>query len=540
MPGDGLPRLPASMMTQHPDAATQYVSVQNEPAEAIEALTPAPEGLGLDEAMVDFEGKLTPYQQTSQIVLGLLTRGIVVGRDVFVTPRIPSGVEEGVFRQLMALMSVVESNYHAWKRTGNYAIREVILPMTSGSAELLTVRERANDVIALAHKEFGLTADPNILQLIPLIETIPQILEIKGLLSRYLDGCPKLGVRVERLRYMLGRSDLALSYGLVPAVLANKVAISDGYELAAERRVEMAPIMGGGTLPFRGHFTLSNLDNVLREYAGVRTLTLQSALRYDYGSDVTRMMAAALRARLQETAPVRITDRDRCLNFIGVFAKNYLHTFYKLMDAVGPLSDLVPKQRDRLARKGELGYPRHLPHPDQLAELVPDASLSDELRALSTPQAIELPRAISYVAAMYSIGLPPELLAAGRGLREIEQRYGVDALAAFNSIYPSLKADLAFSARFAHLENASQFVPEAVQADVAEDARWISHYMELELGPSQKDDRFYATVLETMRPMLKEMSGVGGAEGIISDESLEAKLVRDWIVKLGAMRGGLG
>ena len=144
--------VPATMMTQHPDSASRYVPVRDEAAEAIDALTPQPIGLGLEEVMVDYEGKLTPYHQTAEIALGLLERGHVPGRDVLVTPRVPSATKETAFHQLMALMSVIESNYQLAAAGSDGAIREVIVPMVETAAELVDVRRRIQDVIELGHK----------------------------------------------------------------------------------------------------------------------------------------------------------------------------------------------------------------------------------------------------------------------------------------------------------------------------------------------------------------------------------------------------
>ncbi len=57
--------------------------------------------------MIDFEGKMMPYVQTSEIMLRLISEGLVLGDGVLVTPQIPSVSQETVLRQLMALMSLM-------------------------------------------------------------------------------------------------------------------------------------------------------------------------------------------------------------------------------------------------------------------------------------------------------------------------------------------------------------------------------------------------------------------------------------------------
>jgi phosphoenolpyruvate carboxylase len=533
-------KIPSSMMTQHPDA-TRYIPIQEEPKEAIFSLTQIPEGLGLDEVMIDFEGKLTPYQQTSQIVIGLINKGVIPGRDVFVTPRVPSGREEGVFRQLMALMSVVESNYRAWKQSQIYAVREVILPMVSSAEELLTVRERVIDVINLAHKEFGLSKDPNTVQLIPLLETIPEILSTDSILETYINGCKDRGLDVSRLRYFLGRSDSALSCGLVPSVLSAKIGIARGYEVQDKTGVQVAPILGGGTLPFRGHITLENLENILREYPGVKTLTFQSAMRYDHGYDKTRKMRQILQEKLLTLKPLAFDSEtySRLLNIIGAFTKHYLESVSQLTDQIGKISDLIPSHRDRLTRKGEVGYARDLPHLERMAEMLSDKTLAEELTAFKPKRIVALPRAISYTAAWYSIGLPPEIIGTGRGINEAIRRYGKNTLEFILEVYPGLKTDLSFAARFANLKNARDFLPAESLSGLEKDVSYIDEYLGIKCGPVLKEDQLYVTILETMRPMLKEVFGLDTAR-IVSDKSLEQNLIKEWIIKLGTIRCALG
>lgn len=528
-------------MTQHPDSASRYVSVRDEPKEAIEALTPQPIGLGLEEAMIDYEGKMTPYHQTAEIALGLMERGMIPGQDVMVTPRIPSATKETVFHQLMALMSVIESNYQMSSSGEGGAIREVVVPMVESAAELVDVRQRIQDVIELGHKEFGISRDPNAVQVIPLVEEVPELLGAGLILREYISAARKAGFEVGSLRMMLGRSDSAMVYGMVPSVLAVKVAISDCFAMGREEGVEIFPVFGGGVLPFRGHVSLDNFERLVPDYAGIRTVTLQSGLRYDCGREASRQVAIKARDMLAGVPPLFYGDaqRNELTAMIGIFTGYYQDSFAQLLPAAVALSDLIPRQRDRLARKSAVGYARAAADPQKLSALVADSNIAQRIEAIPPTGATNLPRAISFTGALYSIGLPPEFIGTGRGLAEIYSQRGDEGISRLLQLYPGMRTDMAKAGRFANYETASMHLNEALKAQIFTDMEEVSRHLGVEIGPATSEDRRYHVLLETVQPMLRQFvkSGMGGEEDA---DTTDRDLVTEWLCRLGRLRGSLG
>lgn len=530
--------IPTTMMTQHPDSASRYVSVRDEAAEAIDALTPQPVGLGLQEVMIDYEGKLTPYHQTAEIALGLHERGMVLGRDVCVTPRIPSASKETVFHQLMALMSVIESNYQLTTAGSEGTISEVIVPMVETADELIDVRRRIQDVVDLGHKEFGISRDPDAVQVIPLVEEVPELLSTGRLVREYMEKAAIDGHRVNMLRIMFGRSDSAMVYGMVPSVLAVKVAISDCYAAAEAAGISIYPILGGGVLPFRGHVSLDNFDRLVSDYAGIRTITVQSGLRYDCGSAVARQIAIKADEALRGGPSLAYDkdQRDELTNFIGIFSKYYLESFPRLLPVTIALSDMIPRQRDRLARKSAVGYARDAARPDKLAMEIADDGIASETAAIHQLSADNLPRAISFTGSLYSMGLPPEFIGTGRGLDEVERRYGKEGVSRLLQYYGGLRADLQKAARYANLDTAGHFLDSELLAAVRADFAGIDRHLDVETGAVTDDDRRYQILLETVQPMMKQL--LSGEEW--GSEAADSDLVTEWICRLGRLRGSLG
>ncbi|MCS7131435.1 MAG: phosphoenolpyruvate carboxylase [Hadesarchaea archaeon] len=525
------------MATQHPDSASRYVAVQEEEAEALQCLAPQNGGLGCDEYMVDYEGKLTPYHQVANIVVKLIDElKLVPGRDVFITPRIASAEKETIFRQYASILAAVEANYRT--REVGPSVIEVVHPMTSTGSELVEVRRRIMAMEGIA-KTTGFPQ--RAIELIPLVEEVPPQLQIRRMLSEYVRGCEKeLGMRIPYLRVFVGKSDSALMYGHVASVISCKIAIADVYAFGIENEIPVAPIFGGGALPFRGHITVENIYNVLHEYSGTRTITVQSGIRYDHGPEKAKQLVQILRRELPKGTPLSYTEeqRQRMLFICGLFAKHYIKTLLNIAPAVRQLSDILPQQRDRLVRAGKTGYGRWGPRPLELAELCKSLAEGTELaRELAELWAgdLELPRAITYTGSLYTICLPPEFIGTGRGLLELSQKDEGSFEALLKEYYPSLLADLKFAGRFLDIEKVGHFLPKEAIREVTQDIDLIRELLGLELEP----DSNYSSMVSIVEPYLNIMRGKVEALPMIDLAKLDP-LARDLFSKLGKIRGSLG
>lgn len=536
-------KIPVSMATQHPDNADKYIRIQNEPDEAILALTTQEQGgLGIEEIMIDFEGKLTPYHQTSQIALGLIKQGLIPGKDVFITPRIPNAKKEPVFRQLMSIMSLVETNILTYKQTNEQAIVETIVPMIESGHELVQLQDRINSVIELGNKNYDIQFPLNSIRILPLVESVPALVKVDGILDEYYKDAILKGFSFDEVRIMFARSDSAMSYGMLSSVMAVLIAIDKAYKWGEKRNIKVAPILGCGALPFRGHLTQENLEALMNNYAGIKTYTIQSGLRYDYGEEQTKEVVNIIKnkANSLENRTFSEEEIDLMKEVIGIASKHYMQTFLKTIETVENISQYMPKNRDRLSSsKTGLEYIREIACMHELSELVKDNELKKELQEINTDIQCSVPRAISFTAAMYTLGLPPEFIGIGRSLKEIKGKYGEHAIQKLIKFYPLLKEDLTFASKYVNIKISKGIIDESARQEYIEDYELACSILNITMDDEElNEDEFYHMLLKSIRPILLHL--LGKNKDLFNDGEEEKKILNEWIVKMGKIRGSLG
>ena len=441
--------IPKVMSTQHPDNArpapfadaTGVLKGDGEVDEAVDVF-----GLGCDEQMWDSEGKEADHHVVRKLLTGYsrVFDSLRLGRDVALTVRVPNpSVERDMRKSMVEALQSIPAAWDAatafYGQGAEAPVQEVILPLTTSAWELSMVEAYYRRVIVgqedqlvqddLPVREWVGEFHPKELRVVPLVEDLDSLLACDAIVEEYLQGRD-----LPHQRVFLARSDPALNYGVVTAELALKVALQRLGRLEERLGLGIYPIIGAGSAPFRGHLTPLNTGRAFTEYPSAQTLTVQSAFKYDYPREDVRRGIAEISARERgRPAPV---DEARAREVMDRATAEYQSQVQMLAGFISGVAAYVPRRRERRMHVGLFGYGRTL------------------------GGGVTLPRAIGFAAALYSIGVPPELLGMG-GLTD-------DDLAFVREVYPSLDGDLRASLRFTNEQRVRELLGERYVRIVAQ------------------------------------------------------------------------
>ncbi|TFG07822.1 MAG: phosphoenolpyruvate carboxylase [Promethearchaeota archaeon] len=393
-------KIPKCMSTQHPDNVnspfftdSSEIGGEDEIIEAYYAFS----HLGCDEQMWDCEGK----EIDNYVIKKLLTKYPTyfnenrLGKDVFITLRVPNPtVEKAEAKILIETLESIPRSFDASNliyKDELPPIFEVILPMTTSSTCINRVYKYYRDYVVGKQNDTFQGGDisiaewigkfaPETIDVIPLVEDRESMLNAHNILEAYLQN-----KTVDYQRVFLARSDPALNYGLVSAVLINKIALQRIFRLSERLDLPLYPIIGVGSAPFRGNLRPNSVERVLKEYPSVQTFTIQSAFKYDNSSEEVVNAVKKIKERTRKRP--YLIDEEKCLEVINKYSQEYSKQIITLSPIVNKVAKYVPRRRKRKLHIGLFGYSR---------------GIGDD---------IVLPRAITFTAALYSIGIPPEVIA---------------------------------------------------------------------------------------------------------------------------------
>ncbi len=432
--------IPKTMSTQHPDnvhapffAVDSVLDGDEEVKEAFYAYS----HLKCQEQLWDCEGK----EVDNFVVKKLLTkyepffRKQRLGREVFLTLRVPNPeIEKNEAKILLETLESIPRNFdiaRVFYGDGIAPIFEVALPMTSSSDSILRLKEYYAKFVSGKSGKEALDGDitigqwvgdfmPEQISVIPLFETMENILNAAEITEQYMEKA-----KPEQMRVWLARSDPALNYGMVSAVLINKISLQRLHNVEERTGVEIFPILGCGSAPFRGNLKPTNLS-CLDGYPSVHTFTLQSAFKYDYDERTVREAVEKINSH-KKGRPIPV-EENGLMELIRKISGAYAVQVRELAATVNEFSRYIPARRKRNLHIGLFGYSRK------------SGSFS-------------LPRAIPFCASLYSLGLPPELLGLG-GLAEKE-------LDTIKDSYPNLDSDMKDALAYLNKDNLS-FFPKTI------------------------------------------------------------------------------
>lgn len=397
--------IPQTMGTQHPDNAAApywekdsdgFVSTQEEVIEAASTF----QDLGCEEYMWDWEGKFVDESVIEKLLIEHreFFQRHPLGKKRFLTFRIPNIWQEKGRSLARAFMNILTSEEFA--RDINMhtpPLFEVILPMADDPQQLIQLHRMFADLARAKHAIFPGNGTLKHIELIPLIEGVEHMNTVDAFLSAYVSEYRKAFHRTpEYIRVFIARSDPAMMSGMIPAMIGNRVALSHLAQWSQRTGIATFPWIGAGSLPFRGFLSPDTVRTFTRTYPGCRSVSIQSAFRYDYPIDSVRLAIRNLHRELRLKTAVRYSsdEASHLVRIQKIAERAYQQSMMPHIDLITRVARDIPRRRERRLHIGLLGYGRSV-------------------------RGAQLPRAISFTAAWYSIGIPPEVLGLHACMQEL-------------------------------------------------------------------------------------------------------------------------
>ena len=467
------------MATQHPDNACPpywerdgdgFVSTHEETEECYSAFN----DLGCEEFMWDWEGKYVDEAVVDRLFHTYFDyfKKHQLGKEKFLPFRIPNIWHERGYGLARSLMGILTAESFAQDlRFHTPPLFEVILPMTDKAENIIHIQDTFTRLATFKHKLFADNNKLTYLNVLPLFEGVNNLLECRTVLDRYLTlHAKRFKQKPPYLRLHIARSDPALNSGIVPAVVAGKVALSEFYRFGKQYKIDIYPAIGVGTLPFRGGLSPLGIKRFLAEYPGIRTVYIQSAFRYDFGLGSVKKAIKQLNTQLPKTKPPRYTTQQvaDAKKICSLFSHPYQKTVESLAGTINTLSKQVPSRRERKLHIGLFGYSRGVGKK-------------------------RLPRAIPFTATFYTLGVPPELIGTGRGLATAAKA-DLDV----TEFYHNLKIDLTLAGRYLNKENLAALAQRSRGwKEVQQDVALIEKQLGVTLGPKSNSDFIHRNITST-------------------------------------------
>jgi phosphoenolpyruvate carboxylase len=482
-------KIPATMATQHPDNAhkpfwneSSFVSTADELKECVLCF----DELGIDEYNWDWEGKFVDEAVTDRILHEYYEyfKTHPLGKEKFLTFRIPNPRVEQQFRLGRAFMVIVTSSQYA-RSVGfeTSPIFEAILPLTESAEEIIDIQHAFSELVSIEHKLLKMQDSLQEIEIIPLFEQVSTIMKSGDMLRRYFSLYKDMYGRIpEYLRPYCARSDPALNSGLVPTMLALKVALSEYLQVEKETGVKLFPMVGTGSLPFRGGVSPETIDQTLESYAGVSTLTIQSAFRYDYPTEQVKLAIQKLEKSLQQTKATAMPAEDKMTiqKIIPYFETPYRTSIECIASTINTISTQLPRRRERVQHVGLFGYSRGIGK-------------------------VSLPRAIPFTGSLYTLGIPPEFIGLGRGLKEAKKEGTIETVLKW---YPYIKEDMTRAGYFLNKDNLATLAKQdTCWKDIQNDVKLAEEILDLEFAPKTDEQKeHYKIAAKVLKKLEKKQS----------------------------------